>query len=199
MHRQLDMPEGDILIHVGDYARGVDANNNRAIIADFACWSMGLGYKFVVGVAGNHDKALADDPTLLSSRGVVYLNDSGIAFGGLHIWGSAWITPVYGVFNQEENVLDKLYGRISTKTNVLVTHSAPYDVLDLSSGGRHTGSRMLLKHCERVRPKLHVFGHCHHSGGQQVTTDWGIAANVANTEKWMLRRPPMVFDLEETP
>jgi len=50
---------------------------------------------------------------------------------------------------------------------VLVTHSPPAGVLDLSSSGRSLGSTAIRAAFDRCRPKLLVCGHIHASGGQQ--------------------------------
>lgn len=50
--------------------------------------------------------------------------------------------------------------------SVLVSHSPPYGMLDLSSHGRHLGSTAVLKTIEDKSPKLVVCGHIHESGGK---------------------------------
>ena len=52
LHRTLQMPEGDILIHAGDFTNG----GTHWEINDFDTWLAGLNYQHKILVPGNHDK-----------------------------------------------------------------------------------------------------------------------------------------------
>jgi Icc-related predicted phosphoesterase len=50
---------------------------------------------------------------------------------------------------------------IPEDTDILVTHGPPKYILDMTRG-EHAGDLSLFKHVtERVKPKLHIFGHFH--------------------------------------
>lgn len=49
---------------------------------------------------------------------------------------------------------------------VIVSHSPPHGVLDVTSRGSHAGSKAVREAMERVRCPLLVCGHIHDSGGQ---------------------------------
>jgi Icc-related predicted phosphoesterase len=49
---------------------------------------------------------------------------------------------------------------------VLVSHSPPKGVLDLSSDGRNLGSKAVKQTVEKKKPGLVVCGHIHGSSGQ---------------------------------
>lgn len=49
---------------------------------------------------------------------------------------------------------------------VLISHSPPFGVLDVSSRGKHLGSQAVRECIERTQPRLVVCGHIHASGGQ---------------------------------
>ncbi len=49
---------------------------------------------------------------------------------------------------------------------VLISHSPPFGVLDVSSRGKHLGSQAVRECIERTEPRLVVCGHIHASGGQ---------------------------------
>ena len=49
--------------------------------------------------------------------------------------------------------------------DILVTHSPPYGILDVSNKGNYCGSKALLKEVHRIKPKLHLFGHIHEARG----------------------------------
>jgi len=49
---------------------------------------------------------------------------------------------------------------------VLVSHSPPYGILDVSSRGHHLGSHAVRRLIENKAPRLVVCGHIHESGGR---------------------------------
>ena len=58
--------------------------------------------------------------------------------------------------------IGKFGERIPADTDVLVTHGPPLGRGDLCSSGLRAGCVDLLQHVQqRVKPKLHVFGHIH--------------------------------------
>ena len=50
--------------------------------------------------------------------------------------------------------------------DVLVTHGPPYGILDRTARGQRVGCEELLPVVERLRPRLHLFGHIHEAYGQ---------------------------------
>jgi Icc-related predicted phosphoesterase len=50
---------------------------------------------------------------------------------------------------------------------VLVVHSPPCGVVDVSSRGRHLGSQSIRETVDRCQPRLTVCGHIHDCAGQQ--------------------------------
>ena len=50
-HTALQMPEGDILIHAGDFTN----NGTEKEIKDFGTWLASLDYQHKILVPGNHD------------------------------------------------------------------------------------------------------------------------------------------------
>ena len=59
---------------------------------------------------------------------------------------------------------EQLYAAIPEDTDVLVTHTPPYGILD-RDGSILYGSRELLGRVRFVRPRMHLFGHIHKSHG----------------------------------
>lgn len=45
--------------------------------------------------------------------------------------------------------------------DLLLTHGPPFGILDTNRKGEHSGSKALLNLVERVKPKVHIFGHIH--------------------------------------
>ena len=65
---------------------------------------------------------------------------------------------------------EQIYAAIPEDTDVLVTHTPPYGILD-RDGSILYGSRELLERVSTIRPRLHLFGHIHKAHG---TTNDGM-------------------------
>ena len=63
---------------------------------------------------------------------------------------------------------------------LLVTHSPPYGLCDLSSAGRHLGSTTVRKTIDSKRPKLVICGHIHDSWRQKQTVGTTVVINAGN-------------------
>jgi Icc-related predicted phosphoesterase len=167
LHRELNVPDGDLLIHAGDFTFW----NHTSKIRDFNEWLGELPHRHNVVIPGNHDRAFHTDPRLhtLITNGVLLINES-VQVCGLNIWGS----PVtcddasHGHSKPEERA--HLYARIPKDTDILITHGPPFGVLDREPGSseRH-GCTELRKAVVRVKPRLHVFGHVHVGYGTLAT------------------------------
>lgn len=159
------MPDGDILIHAGDFTMFSKSMN---AIVDFNQWLGELPHRFKVFVPGNHEFFLEADPSRRSllDNATALINE-GIEIQGLRIWGSP-VTPLYGGAFGLSSAEDRrrLYAQIPENTDVLISHGPPYGVLDSEvNSGLHSGCRELFDAVMRVRPKLHVFGHVHSAHG----------------------------------
>jgi Icc-related predicted phosphoesterase len=164
-HREIDMPDGDILIHAGDFTMFSESLEE---VADFNSWLGELPHRHKIVVPGNHESFLEDDPSMCSllSNATVLINE-GIEIEGLRIWGSP-VTPLYGVAFGLRSAKDrrKLYAQIPEDIDVLISHGPPFGILDTAPiSGQHEGCLELLDAVRRVRPKLHVFGHIHTAYG----------------------------------
>jgi Icc-related predicted phosphoesterase len=178
LHRELDLPDGEIFIHAGDISM---LSKSRAAIADFNEWLRELPYRHKIVVPGNHDFFLEADESkrFLLGNATVLINEA-VEIDGLRIWGSP-VTPLYGGAFGMSSADDRrrLYARIPEETDVLVTHGPPFGILDSAPGTEsHSGDRELLEAVKRIRPKLHVFGHIHGANGL-YTTDHTMYVNAA--------------------
>lgn len=170
LHREVHVPDGDILIHAGDFTM---LSRSLSAVEDFNLWLGELPYRSIIS-AGNHEFFLERDPsrrTFLSNTNVL-INES-IDLYGLKIWGSP-VTPLanaaFGISSAEDR--RRLYSRIPDDTDVLITHGPPYGILDSAHGSEfHSGCRELFDAVMRVKPRLHVFGHVHGAYGIFHTHD----------------------------
>lgn len=197
-HDRVQLPDGDILIHAGDFMNGgFDVGEARR----FFEWFAAQPHQHKICIAGNHDRLLESMPALASTLvpdTVSYLEDSGIEIGGLKFWGSP-VTPAFmgWAFNRERGSdIDRHWHMIPQDTDVLITHGPPLGVLDTVLPGReHLGCLDLLRRVRDIRLKAHVFGHIH--GGYGDSTLLGrIVANVAICdEAYQPFRAATVIDL----
>lgn len=84
---------------------------------------------------------------------------------------------------------------IPADTDVLITHGPPAGILDMTPSGKQAGCQDLLDVIDIVQPRMHVFGHIHHSYG--VTEHKGTKFVNASTctEKYTPDNKPLVIDL----
>ena len=161
LHRNIQVPDGDLLIHVGDFT--VLPKSVREIV-DFNAWLGELPHRHKILTPGNHEFLLEADPSKRSllSNATVLINES-IEIERFRIWGSP-VTPLYsGAFGMSSAADRKrLYAQIPDDIDLLITHGPPYGILDaVPNSTLHAGCRELFEAVIRVRPTLHVFGHIH--------------------------------------
>lgn len=193
---------GDLLIVAGDLTARDEPYQHR----EFLSWLGRQEYDKIVFIAGNHDGYIQNNPGLYESfksnyplladttfNKVTYLEDSGCEFEGLKIWGAPW-TPEFcnwhfmlprGSFN-----LMQKWDLIPSDIDILITHGPSHGLLDSITGmptkWDRVGCELLREAVERVKPKLHVFGHIHHSYGQMLLKHEGpntILVNAAHCDE----------------
>lgn len=91
----------------------------------------------------------------------------------------------------------KVWDRIPADTDILVTHGPPLGRGDLCMhGGRAGCADLLLQIQERIRPKLHVFGHIHEDYSLQSDgVTWYCNAWSANL-KYACNQAPWTMDVD---
>jgi len=178
LHREVDMPNGDILIHAGDFTM---FSKSPAAIRDFNEWLGELPHQHKIVIPGNHEFFLEAEPSKrrLVSNATVLINES-VEVMGLKIWGSPITVLAGGAFGMSSSLdRKKLYSQIPDDVDVLVTHGPPSRILDRSPGNsEHAGCSELSNVVTRIEPKLHVFGHIH-GGHGTLSTERTLFVNAA--------------------
>jgi Icc-related predicted phosphoesterase len=166
-HDELGLLQGDVLVHCGDLCLGYDPNDSQLDAIDG--WFLKQHFSLILCIGGNHDRPLQRraklGPPVL--RNAIYLEDQAFAYGGYNFYGTPWVPDLRGwSFYEEENILVEKWARIPSETDILITHTPPYQILDKPRYSGPAGCRHLRERVEVIRPKLHCFGHIHESYGQ---------------------------------
>lgn len=195
-HQQVQLPEGDILLHAGD----VSGRGKEAEILEFLNWFSAQDFKYKIFTPGNHDfyfeQATPAAIQAILPPNVIYLNDSGVTIEGINIWGSP-ITPWFynWAFNRHRgDAIQKHWDLIPENTDILITHGPPKGILDTVVSGDTVGCERLVDALKIVKPKYHIFGHIHEARGvlkQKQTTFFN--ASVVNL-RYEVVHDPIVFD-----
>lgn len=197
-HKRLaKLPDADVIIHAGDFT---SVGHSHEIV-NFMQWYSKLPYKYKIVIAGNHDWLFETHRLLALEKvpeNVIYLEDSGIEIEGIKFWGTPVQLPFNNwAFNRPEEKLAQHWQAIPDDTDVLITHQPPYSIFDWSVYDlKHTGSPSLYKEVmERIKPKVHCFGHIHSGYGIKVieNTTFINASNL--DEDYMCVFDPVIFDI----
>jgi Icc-related predicted phosphoesterase len=196
-HRRLDVPEAEILIHAGDFSTSQATVEE---LDDFNAWLADLPHRHKVVVAGNHDRLFQANPKLAKFRlsAAVYLEQSSVMIEGICFWGCP-VTPVlpHMAFAVARGNAARYWEKMLAETDVLVTHGPPFGILDKEAIWRdHLGCMQLNRAVQKIRPRLHVFGHIHGGRGMEEGPNGTRFVNCAALQGNRLH-PPFVVELQE--
>jgi len=174
-HDQVKVPDGDILIHAGDFTY----DGRPADVFAFLKWLSGQPHRHKIFIAGNHDVLFEKNPELMMSMvkdvveehpEVIYLQDQEATVEGLRIYGSPW-QPFFQnwAFNIPRGQLWTKWKDIPDGLDILVTHGPPSGDLGgvLPKFKEEVGDPELLERIQQARPRLHVCGHIHCGHGRR--------------------------------
>jgi Icc-related predicted phosphoesterase len=164
-HNQISIPNGDLLIFAGDF----EIRNNLDIF-EMSEWLKEQPHKNVVAIFGNHD--FTDRTSLKYMKemfGRVHLLfNEFVNVDGFKIWGSPY-SPYFNnwAWMQPDNMLKEIWDTIPLETEILLTHTMPYGILDsVLPRMQSVGSLTLRDAIKRVRPYIQIGGHLHESQGK---------------------------------
>lgn len=212
-HNDVDVPDGDILVHAGDFTLTGTLNE----VVEFNDWLGKLDHNFKIVVAGNHDRCLGENETLglKMFTNAIYLERSGVDIMDIKFWGAP-MTPAFNgmrggltFYTNDDKEAKGVWSAIPKNLDVLITHGPPKFVLDevqrfgygqtFPAGEEtveHCGDAMLASKVIQKKPKYHAFGHIHEGYGQFIA-DYGthfINCSVVN-EAYNVVNDPVVIDL----
>lgn len=151
------IPDGDILIHSGDFMNRKTAvvGEMEEILLDMNAFFGALPHKHKVFVAGNHEYCFVDygkgiqmpatasvmsagakrykSPEEIGSllTNCIYLQDSEVTLEGIRIYGTPW-NATSSAYALGRMARKRVYGRIPQGIDVLVTHVPMYGIADLA-------------------------------------------------------------------
>lgn len=197
-HYYLDLPEGDILIHAGDFTfRGTEVE--RYLVRDWL-EHVSSRYKHVIFISGNHDIGMTPDTTrALRDKypNIYHLHDSGCEIDGIYFYGSAYTVKFcnWG-FGETEEDLVKRWNHIPKKTEILITHGPPRTVLDKNKNGECCGSSSLFNKIKQLpNLKHHIFGHIHEGYGSECIENINFHNVSILDENYKIKNKPTIIEL----
>jgi Icc-related predicted phosphoesterase len=143
-------------------------------IEEFGYWLRDSPFSAIVIIAGNHDILFQKKPEkakkLLSKHDKIhYLEDTECRINGISFYGTPW-QPEFGcgwafTLNAEEELREK-WQNIPRMYRFSSLMGPPAGILDFTVDRNHAGSMSLLAEViQRIKPKLHIFGHIHEGHG----------------------------------
>lgn len=167
-----DIPDGDVLIHCGDFINAIGSSEKD--IHDFNEW-LGLQmHKEKIIICGNHEVPLKDkkieyiqkiftNATYL--QGTTHQLECGLTVFGSPYTHSRSIIYRANAFSVDRSTIDKEFSKIPDNVDIVVTHVPSLGILDKTHVDSHVGSSSLLNNILKTKPLLHVCGHNHDQTG----------------------------------
>lgn len=197
-HENLTIPECDVLVFTGD----MGTRTNELELVSFLSWIEKQPADVKIVIAGNHDICMDKNwvkkqknegsvegilaqqhyqnaKVLMESYKVKYLEDKDYVYNGIKFYGSPYSPSFHRerwVFNADRGEeIKKVWSKIPSDVNILLTHTPPYKILDYVDGrykrhpdeDQNVGCEDLMSIIKTrlTKLKLHCFGHIHETTG----------------------------------
>jgi Icc-related predicted phosphoesterase len=195
LHREIEIPEGDVLIHAGDFTE----KGTLEEVLEFERFLRKQPHKHKILVAGNHDfyfENFSNEAQEIVSK-YNYLQDQSVTLNGIKFFGSPWQPRFQDwAFNLSRGAeIRAKWDLIPEDVDVLVTHGAPQGIRDHATGYGHIGCEELLKAVERIQPKFHIFGHVHDGYGSGVIGKTMFVNACVCDMNYQVVNPPIILDI----
>lgn len=189
------LPEGDILLHLGDFAIDSSIKKTKKAIEKFDAWLARQPHRTKIVLRGNHDPFSVQFPL---SEANFFSRPKSIAIDGRL---SMTLVPYTSARN-----LSSSWRKLPMFCDVLISHSPPKGILDKCYNGASAGCQSLRGKVERMiagPPYLWLCGHIHEGRGSE-TVAFGLSpretlvVNTANANSGRASRidaGPVVIDI----
>lgn len=193
------LPDGDVLIVAGD----LTSIGTMLQLERCGQWLSEQPHQHKIVIAGNHDFLFEKDYGLarLSIRdgdhGIVYLQDQVWVIDDVVFYGAPWsVKYMNWAFGNEPKTAEShaRWLKIPEGIDILITHGPPSGILDATPNGYRLGDPDLLSAVQRLRPKIHIFGHVHHSHGTAKIGDTLFVNAAICDEEYKHTQEPIVLD-----
>ncbi|MCG6903869.1 MAG: metallophosphoesterase family protein [Rhodobacter sp.] len=173
--------QADLVIGAGDFC------NHRQGLPEAMNLLGGIAAPMVV-VPGNAESA--DELREAAHAGTHVLHGQSFEIAGIRLFGLGYGVPVtpFGAWScdlDEVQAAALLAG--CAAADILVIHSPPKGVADMTSAGHSVGSTAIRAAIERVQPRLALCGHIHDS--------WGVEGMIGATRVVNLGPQPNWFEV----
>ena len=171
-------PDADLVIGAGDFC-----NARRGLPAALALLD-GIPPPIIM-VPGNAESAA--ELKAAARPGIYVLHGDGLEINGLRLFGLGYGVPrtPFGAWScdlteaQAETLLNTCKA-----ADILITHSPPKGVADVTSQGISVGSTAIRDAIETLQPQLALCGHIHDSWGQSGQIGETRVVNLGPTPNW---------------
>ena len=183
--RLQNLPEADVVVHSGDFC--MVGTEQEAL--DFLNWFCDLPYKHKIFICGNHDECLYGANIEGLDSNVHFLCNSSIEIEGIKFYGIPMFLSDCVTERQNQN-----YAKIPGDTDVLITHSPAYGILDFDDN-IHYGSEELLKKISNLNLKAHLFGHIHAQHGITTLSNTIYSNGAIMNSQYTTLNPPNILEI----
>jgi Icc-related predicted phosphoesterase len=167
MNDNTQLPDGDILLHLGDFAIDRGGIARRNALDRFDKWMSLQSHPIKIVVRGNHDPYNAQFPL---SKAEYITEPTTMSFGKKTM---AIIPYGYGGFSTSKSRRSQSTSLLPSTCDILATHEPPQNILDRCLSGERAGSGTIRTAVENMKgppPKLWICGHIHEGRGAVRTT-----------------------------
>ncbi|NSX56487.1 metallophosphoesterase family protein [Parasulfitobacter algicola] len=170
--------QADLVIGAGDFC------NMRQGLPEAMVLLRDIKRPFVT-VPGNAESA--DELRDAALDGMTVLHGQSVEIDGVTIFGIGYAIPVtpFGSWSCDlsEDTAEEMLNACGS-ADILVSHSPPKGVADITSAGQSVGSTSVRAAIERVQPKLMFCGHIHDSWGKSGQIGETQVHNLGPTVNW---------------
>ncbi len=170
--------EADLVIGAGDFCnmrQGLD--QAMALLEGIMCP--------IVAVPGNAESA--DELRAAALPNMTVLHGEAHQVGGLTLFGIGYGIPVTPFGAWSCDLTEAFAADLLTKcddADILISHSPPKGVADVTSSGLSVGSTAIFDAIERSQPQLVLCGHIHDSWGKTGMIGTSSVHNLGPTPNW---------------
>lgn len=181
----LGVEDIDIVCYAGDFTNF----GKKHEITRFVHWFTQIPVKYRILVAGNHELSLDDkyvstesckktlniikkevQSIVKNNDKLIYLENSSVVIDGIHIYGSPHTlgkqATKWAFQLETDKEVHEAWAKIPSTTDVLITHTPPYKIMDKNHNEEHKGCPVLANVVKnRIKPRIHLFGHIHCNNG----------------------------------